>query len=77
MAQNQNIPGRLWKIETTHRGVATHSLRTTVLGIQSLASIPAEEVYISKSRFVSCSISIKKSFVAIAIGYNSTIYSAL
>ena len=31
MAQNQNIPRRLWKIETTHRGVATHSLRTTGL----------------------------------------------
>ena len=31
MAQNQNIPRRLWKIETTHRGVATHSLRTTAL----------------------------------------------
>ena len=31
MAQNQNIPRRLWKIETTHRGVATHSLRTTVI----------------------------------------------
>ena len=29
MAQNQIIPRRLWKIETTHRGVATHSLRTT------------------------------------------------
>ena len=31
MAQNQNISRRLWKIETTHRGVATHSLRTIVL----------------------------------------------
>ena len=31
MAQNQNIPRRPWKIETTHRGVATHSLRTTGL----------------------------------------------
>ena len=28
---NQNIPRRLWKIETTHRGVATHSLKTTEL----------------------------------------------
>ena len=36
MAQNQNIPRRLWKIETTHRGVATHSLRTTVVGVRSL-----------------------------------------
>ena len=32
-AQNQNIPRRLWKIETTHRGVATHSLRTTALQV--------------------------------------------
>ena len=31
MAQNQIIPRRLWKIESIHRGVATHSLRTTVL----------------------------------------------
>ena len=31
MAQNQNIPRRFWKIETTHRGVATHSLRTTAV----------------------------------------------
>ena len=29
MAQNQIIPRRPWKIETTHRGVVTHSLRTT------------------------------------------------
>ena len=34
MAQNQNIPRRLWKIETTHRGVATHSLRTTDIGFE-------------------------------------------
>ena len=34
MAQNQNIPRRLWKLETTHRGVATHSLRTTGLNNQ-------------------------------------------
>ena len=32
MAQSQNIPRRPWKIETTHRGVATHSLRTTGVG---------------------------------------------
>ena len=31
MTQNQIIPRRPWKIETTHQGVATHSLRTTVL----------------------------------------------
>ena len=29
MAQSQNIPLRLWKIEATHRSVATHSLITT------------------------------------------------
>ena len=34
MTQYQNIPRRPWKIETTHRGVATHSLRTTALSIQ-------------------------------------------
>ena len=32
MTQNQIIPRRLWKIETTHLGVTTHSLRTTGLG---------------------------------------------
>ena len=32
MAQNQNIARRPWKFETTHRGVATHSLRTTAMG---------------------------------------------
>ena len=38
MAQNQNILPRLWKIETTHRGVATHSLTTTALHQYTLAS---------------------------------------
>ena len=33
MTQNQIIPRRPWKIETTHQGVATHSLRTTVIAV--------------------------------------------
>ena len=41
MAQNQNIPRRLWKIETTHRGVATHSLRTTALQYEMTVEVHA------------------------------------
>ena len=36
LAQYQNISRRLWKIETTLRGVATHSLRTTAVDEQLL-----------------------------------------
>ena len=44
MAQNLNIPRRLWKIETTHRGVATHSLRTTAL----LHCVLIKKTYVGK-----------------------------
>ena len=45
MAQNQIIPRRLWKIETTHRGVATHSLRTTALGFITPIVLEAKLLY--------------------------------
>ena len=43
MTQYQNIPRRPWKIETTHRGVATHSLRTTALKNASKSTLVAHK----------------------------------
>ena len=47
MTQNQIIPRRPWKIETTHRGVATHSLRTTGVVVRASASQSVDLGFIS------------------------------